>query len=39
MLKDKEAEVIDRVSKTMDDLYYENQRYKTYAFHNLIILN
>lgn len=26
MLKDKEAEVIDRVSKTMDDLYYENQR-------------
>lgn len=39
MLKDKEAEVIDRVSKTMDDLYYENQRYKPYAFHNLIILN
>lgn len=28
MLKDKEAEVIDRVSKTMDDLYYENQRLK-----------
>lgn len=39
MLKDKEAEVIDRVLKTMDDLYYENLRYKPYVFHNLIILN
>lgn len=28
MLKDKEAEVFDRVSKTMDDLYSENQRLK-----------